>query len=238
MSSKSTKVKKLLWFHSQNPTGLCKLLHSSKKNSIAQRVAVARNHSFCATAPNAQGLCQTLSVLQIVRLFHSSTAMARKEKHSPSGVHDNIIAQQTDTEIGTCLWTWVKALLQSAGVLYGKRRRAVPVHGHRVNLQSCTQMPPRLLRRKWIPGEKQPELSSRSLVPGYFLSGLANYYSPCRNNCRTNPIWPSFFSFPFTSVQTVHNLLFCPVESRAWIDDLMNLNRAQQIIAVNLAPAN
>lgn len=120
----------------------------------------------------------------------------------------------------------------------GKTRRAVPVHGHRVNLQSGTQMPPQLLRRKWIPGEKQPELSSRSLVPGYFLSGLANYYSPCRNNCRTNPIWPSFFSFPFTSVQTVHNLLFCPVESRAWIDDLMNLNRAQQIIAVNLAPAN
>lgn len=27
--SKSTEVKKLLWFHPQNPTGLCKLLHSS-----------------------------------------------------------------------------------------------------------------------------------------------------------------------------------------------------------------
>lgn len=76
---------------------------TAQLTSIAQRVAVARNPCFSATAPHAQGLCQTLSVLQIVWLFHSSTAMARKEKHSPSGVHDNIIAQQTDTEIGTCL---------------------------------------------------------------------------------------------------------------------------------------
>lgn len=59
--------------------------------SMSQRVAVAMNHGFSATAPNAQGLCQTHSISQTVWLFHFSTAMGRKERHGPSAVHDNII---------------------------------------------------------------------------------------------------------------------------------------------------
>lgn len=46
---------------------------------------------------------------------------------------------QMDTEIGTRLWTWVKAPLQSAAVLYGRwGERGVRVNGHKVNQQSCT----------------------------------------------------------------------------------------------------
>lgn len=80
-------------------------------------------------------------------------------------------------------------------------------------------MPLQLLRRKWILGENQPEFFSRSLVLGYFLSGLANCNNLCRNNRRTNPIWPGFFSFPFTSAQTVHSLTFvlpCWKQSMNW----------------------
>lgn len=69
-------------------------------------------------------------------------------------------------------------------------------------------MPLQLLRRKWILGENQPELYSRSLVLGHFLSGLANCNNLCRNNRSTNPIWPGFFSFLFTSVQTLYSLTF------------------------------
>lgn len=48
-----------------------------------------------ATASNAQGLCQTCSVSQIVCLFRSSAEMTRKERHGPSVAGDNII-RQTD----------------------------------------------------------------------------------------------------------------------------------------------
>lgn len=80
-------------------------------------------------------------------------------------------------------------------------------------------MPLRPLRRKWILGENQPELFSRSVVLGYFLSGPANCNNLCRNNRRTNPIWPGFFSFLLTPVQTVHSLTFvlpCWKQSMNW----------------------
>lgn len=80
-------------------------------------------------------------------------------------------------------------------------------------------MPLWLLRRKWILGENQPELFSRSLVLGYFLSDPANCNNLCRNNRRTNPIWPGFFSFLLTPVQTVHSLTFvlpCWKQSMNW----------------------
>lgn len=86
---------------------------------IAQQVVVAMDRCFSATVPTAPGLCQTLSVSLTVCRLHSSTAMLGKEKHSPSAVHDNIIVQQMDTEIGTHLWTQGKAQPQSAGALYG-----------------------------------------------------------------------------------------------------------------------
>lgn len=44
-------------------------------------------------------------------------------------------------------------------------------------------------------GGNQPELSSRSLVLGHFLSGLANCNTLCRNNHSTNPLWSAFFFF-------------------------------------------
>lgn len=48
------------------------------------------NHHFSATVPSAQGLCQSQSVSQTVRLFHSSAAMAREERHRSSVVNDKI----------------------------------------------------------------------------------------------------------------------------------------------------
>lgn len=152
-----------------------------------------------------------------------------------------LFTQQMELQIGTCLWTWVKALLESAGAFYGSCAEwGAPVNGHKVNQQPCTWMPLQPLRRKWILGENQPELFSRSLVLGHFLSGCANCNNLCRNNRSTNPIWPSFFllSLSFSADDCIASLLFCPAESRAWIDDLMNLKRARQIIAVNLTPAH
>lgn len=77
-------------------------------------------------------------------------------------------------------------------------------------------MPLQPLRRKWILGENQAELSSRSLVLGHFLSGLANCNSLCRNNRSTNPIWPGSFSFLFPSVHSLTFVLPCWEQSMNW----------------------
>lgn len=77
-------------------------------------------------------------------------------------------------------------------------------------------MPLQPLRRKWILGENQPELSSRSLVLGHFLSSLANCNSLCRNNRSTNPIWPGSFSFLFPSVHSLTFVLPCWEQSMNW----------------------
>lgn len=90
---------------------------TAQLTSLAQRVAVAMNHRSSATAPNAQGLCQTHSVSQTVRLFHSP---GRRDMALLQSMI-TLFSRQMDTEIGTRLWTWVKALLQSAGALYVSR---------------------------------------------------------------------------------------------------------------------
>lgn len=94
MATESTKAKNDFGADHRTPLAFASCF-TAQLTSMAQRVAVAMNHRFSATAPNAQGLCQTHSVSQTLRLFHSSTAMARKETHGPSSVHDNII-QPTD----------------------------------------------------------------------------------------------------------------------------------------------
>lgn len=107
MATESTKAKNDFGTDHRTPLASASCF-TAQLTSIAQRVAVAMNHRFSATAPNAQGLCQTHSVSQAVRLFYSSTALARKKRHGPSALLQSMITlftRQMDTEIGTRLWT-------------------------------------------------------------------------------------------------------------------------------------
>lgn len=102
MATESTKAKNDFGTDHRTPL-VSASCFTAQLTSMAQRVVVAMNHCFSATAPNAQGLCHSLS--QTSRLFNSSTAMARKQRHGPSAVHDKIIHLTDGPEIGTRLWT-------------------------------------------------------------------------------------------------------------------------------------
>lgn len=92
MATKSTKAKNDFGTNHRTPLASTSCF-TAQLTSKAQRVVVAMKRCFSATAPNAQGLCQTHSVSQTERLFHSFTVKARKERHGPSAVHDNITLQ-------------------------------------------------------------------------------------------------------------------------------------------------
>ena len=184
-------------------------------------MAVARNHHFSATVRSAQGLCETHSVSQTPLLFHFTLLQqpGRKERVLLWSTI-TLFTQQMDTEIGTCLWTWLKGPLQSAGALYWKWGEG-----------ACT--PPAAIR--WIsshalkcPSSRSGEneswerinhsFPSRSLVHGHFLSGLANCNNLCRNNHSTNPIWPAFFSslLQCRRLQSLTFVLPCWKQSMNW----------------------
>lgn len=89
MATESTKAKNDFGTDHRTPLASASCF-TAQLTSVAQRVAVAMNHRFSATAPNAQGLCQTHSVSLNVRLY----CIGQKEETRPfctSAVHDNII---------------------------------------------------------------------------------------------------------------------------------------------------
>lgn len=148
-ATESTKVKNGFGADRRNPLASAGCF-TAPFSSMAQRVAVAMNHRFSATAPNAQGLCQTHSVSQTARLFRSSTAMATALPAS----HDNIIQPtdghgdrntSVDTSQSTASDCWC-TLWEVRG-----ERGGVPVNSHKVNQQSCTLNAPSATQEKMNP---------------------------------------------------------------------------------------
>ena len=85
----STKAKNGFGTDHRIPLASASCLHSSipqygPAGGSCYKAPFLRNNT-------AQGLCQTHSVSQTVWLFHSSTAMARKQRDGPSVIHDNAI---------------------------------------------------------------------------------------------------------------------------------------------------
>lgn len=139
MATESTKAKNDFGTDHRTPL-VSASCFTAQLTSMAQRVAVAMNHRFPATAPTAQGLCQTHSVSQTVRLFRSSTATAREERHGPSAVHDNIIhptdghgdrntSVDMSQSIASICWCTLWEVRGEGLYLF---------HGHKVNQQLCT----------------------------------------------------------------------------------------------------
>lgn len=233
MSFKSTKAKNDFGRDHRTPLA-CSSCFTVHLPCIARRVAVAMNHRFSETVASAQGLCQTLSVSQAEPPFDSSAAAERQEKRGP----DNMI---TPTDGHGDRDTSAYASLGVLVHLMGAKGRSVPLMAMRW-ISSHTLKRPFSCSRE----NESWERISQSFSQGHWC--LATFWAalPTVTICAetiAEPIQfgPSFFFFFLsTSVQAVRSptIVFAPAESRAWIDDLMNLKRAQQIIAVNLVPAH
>lgn len=77
---------------------------TAQLTSIAQRVAVARNRCFSATAPQcSRAVSNSFSITDCMAVPLLDSHGQKGETQSFWSFHDNVIAQQTDTEIGTRL---------------------------------------------------------------------------------------------------------------------------------------
>ena len=103
MVTESTKAKNDVGTDRRTPLASASCF-TAQLTSMAQRVAVAMNHGFSATASNAQGLCQTHSVSRCGCSIPPPQWPERKDTVLLQSTI-TLLTQQMDMEIGTRLWT-------------------------------------------------------------------------------------------------------------------------------------